>query len=76
MCVSLAKQAGVGCSPEVPGHMLLSDKRPGLALWSPGDTANDLINVITSDTAVPFDFCPRLVIAMRCLLYEIWGVKT
>ena len=58
MCLSLAKQAGVNCSPEVSNHMLCSEKRPEIVLWGADGNANCLIDVITSDPTMP-NVCPR-----------------
>ena len=58
MCLSLARQAGVNCSPEVSNHMLCSEKRPDIVLWGADGSANCLIDVITSDPTMP-NVCPR-----------------
>ena len=53
MCLSLARLAGVNCSPEVSNHMLCSEKRPDIVLWGANGSANCLIDVITSDPTMP-----------------------
>ena len=58
MCLSLARQAGVNCSPEVSNHMLCSEKRPDIVLWGANGSAHSLIDVITSDPTMP-NVCPR-----------------
>ena len=59
--LSLARRAGINCSPEVSNHMLCSEKSPDIFLWGADGNANCLIDVITSDPTIP-NVCPRGVI--------------
>ena len=57
-CLALARMAGASCAPAVPGQMLLSDGRPGLAIFDGIGCKNQLTDVVTCDPCRK-DICMR-----------------
>ena len=57
-CFALARMAEKSCAPEVPGHMLFSDKRPDLVIFDGVGCKNQLTDVVTCDPCRK-DICVR-----------------
>ena len=54
-CLALARMARISRAPEVPGHVLFLDKRPGLVIFNEIDCKNQTPLVLNWAPLFPFE---------------------